>query len=674
MKLKASAILTFALCSVVTGVPHSIIAQQVRTAQYDRFSPSQPKVRSATPQEQAVRAVYEKLTALNRASNNLAVDDNRLDGQKVLKFELSNFQIGSIGEIISQPHNEFVTGIAGEFIDVTREIRIHNKGPEHISFTAKWATGQYASAYEATWTVAQVFSFYPAEYYDIGSYASYQVTVTLQAKTRTYKALAFFTKAFDANNQTHPLFWDFVVGTSGWLNNLLNEKRPPREPVAIPSPSVEYVRSKRLTLAADSIASEDPFEPEEEPTYPGDDTGDGQLTTEDKSTDTLSASSVAGVGSIVRNTVENRTEHISGAHGQRVGFQGICSSQGGFQQVCEVDFADESTYENGTLASVFIGHRFVIDQKRESATGPFGTAITCWAARGMAVSSCIFGSCTVNGGLQGGGVSVRMEGGNLWNGQLSHTHKCLLNSESNCVLPKSDGTCPIGTARSISGMCCPSLASITPTSGSCSFEFAYRCLNFGGDYDFAGCTCSGCDTCGGSPIVVDINGDGIVLTNAANGVDFDLNRNGTADRLSWTRENSDEAWLALDRNGNGTIDNGAELFGDFTPQPSGPNKNGFIALAEFDREVNGGNGDGIIDNRDAVFASLRLWRDSNHNGISEADELHTLDSLNVKGFDLKFKESKRSDDYGNEFRYRAKVYDTKDGSVARWAWDVFLVN
>ncbi|HJR09256.1 MAG TPA: hypothetical protein VJ842_18500 [Pyrinomonadaceae bacterium] len=235
----------------------------------------------------------------------------------------------------------------------------------------------------------------------------------------------------------------------------------------------------------------------------------------------------------------------------------------------------------------------------------------------------------------------------------------------------TDGTVRVSTIQSPEIICPVTCPGCTP-SGSRPCR--------GATWDYQRCKWDRISSCfclsPVSPIVIDTLGDGFSLTSGTDGVSFNIDGDGIPERLSWTTADSDDAFLFLDRNQNGIVDSGQELFGNFTPQPAPPagvGKNGFLALSVYDRTGNGGNEDGVIDVGDTIFTRLRLWQDTNHNGVSEPQELHTLQSLNVVRLHLNYKESKRTDEHGNRFRYRAKIDDARGAKAGRWAWDGFLV-
>jgi hypothetical protein len=134
---------------------------------------------------------------------------------------------------------------------------------------------------------------------------------------------------------------------------------------------------------------------------------------------------------------------------------------------------------------------------------------------------------------------------------------------------------------------------------------------------------------GTSPIVLDLNGDGIQTLAASAGVQYDLGANGLIQQVGWVAPA--DGLLVMDRNGDGLINNGSELFGAGTAQADGTGTtvNGYVAMAQEDS-----NGDGVLNASDASFANLRVWVDGDSDGVTDSGELLTLAQAGVAEISL----------------------------------------
>lgn len=155
------------------------------------------------------------------------------------------------------------------------------------------------------------------------------------------------------------------------------------------------------------------------------------------------------------------------------------------------------------------------------------------------------------------------------------------------------------------------------------------------------------------PIVFDLDGDGIELTDVNNGVRFDITGTGKSVQTAWVR--GGDALLAWDRNGNGQIDSGLELFGD-----QRGSTNGFEELRKLDT-----NDDGFIGPEDTYFKELVLWRD-NGDGISSQEELFTLPQLGIERIAVNYKNTNVIADGGNTITQKS-FFIRSDQTVGRVA-------
>jgi hypothetical protein len=165
-----------------------------------------------------------------------------------------------------------------------------------------------------------------------------------------------------------------------------------------------------------------------------------------------------------------------------------------------------------------------------------------------------------------------------------------------------------------------------------------------------------------APLIVDTNHTGFHLTDPSKAcVTFNLTGNPVC--YSWPEHGSGNAWLVHD-DGSGVIDSGKQLFGNYTPHADGDglvkgrNANGFLALAWYDRPVQGGDGNAIIDKRDKVWTKLKLWIDDHCYKTPDVPctslpgELHPLEEFGITSISLVYTGfNQYSDDFKNFFRF-----------------------
>jgi hypothetical protein len=140
------------------------------------------------------------------------------------------------------------------------------------------------------------------------------------------------------------------------------------------------------------------------------------------------------------------------------------------------------------------------------------------------------------------------------------------------------------------------------------------------------------------------------LTTRENGVVFDLDGDGSLEQVAWTQPNAATAFLAIDKNQNGVIDNGLELVGNRVLEGAA---NAIQALSKMPQSQDDAQQGGLafINDQDPVYEKLLLWTDTNHNGISEESELRKASEVLTR-IGLGYAAFHLTDDYGNLFRFQ----------------------
>jgi hypothetical protein len=350
--------------------------------------------------------------------------------------------------------------------------------------------------------------------------------------------------------------------------------------------------------------------------------------------------------SIVATATDNQQHGTSypNYHEGSAAFVGDCQytgapASGACSILCQANYSQEDVADYGTSHPYSHFGSFGYTNGQATSTGP---PATCGSQVEVAVKSCLTNifcsvdNVTISGSVYGIGGSVSFSSAPLWPHNFPYSHTCAAKTAPSCNNPWD----------------------LQPSSNE----------GADGAWEWSIALCEWVWVhFGNTPIIIDTDGSGFHLTSEAGGVMFDFYGTGQPIRIAWTDQGSTNGWLALDRNGNGKIDSAKELFGNITAQPTSKDPNGFLALAVFDS-----NADGAINDEDTIWLKLKVWIDTNHDGISQPNELHSLDDVGIRQINLKYTDIPLVDQYGNKFRYKGSLKPLKDDEVDRVIYDVIL--